>query len=92
MAGGRGELGGQRPPTGPPAPPLPPEPARGAPRANTTLAVVATDAVLTRPMAMRVAAMAQDGLARALVPAHAPFDGDTVFVLSTGARPLAEPR
>lgn len=52
---------------------------------NTTLAVVATSAVLTKAEATRVARMAQDGLARAIVPAHTPVDGDTVFVLATGA-------
>jgi L-aminopeptidase/D-esterase-like protein len=36
--------------------------------------------------------MAQDGMARAIRPVHAPFDGDVVFVLATGARPLGEPR
>ena len=56
--------------------------------ANTTLAVVATNATLTRPQAMRVAMMAQDGFARAIRPVHTPFDGDTVFALSTGKRPL----
>ena len=53
------------------------------PRANTTLACVATDVALTRVEAQRIAIMAQDGLARALRPAHAPFDGDVVFALST---------
>ena len=62
-----------------------------APRANTTLAVVATDVALTPAQARRVAIMAQDGLARAIRPVHAPFDGDVVFALSTGARPLADP-
>ncbi len=52
--------------------------------ANTTLAVVATDAVLDRPQAQRLAIMAQDGFARALRPVHTPFDGDTVFALATG--------
>jgi L-aminopeptidase/D-esterase-like protein len=61
-----------------------------APRANTTLAVVATDLALTPAQAKRVAVMAQDGLARAIRPVHAPTDGDVVFVLSTGARPLGE--
>ncbi len=51
---------------------------------NTTLAVVATSASLTKAEAARVARMAQDGLARAIVPAHTPFDGDLVFALSTG--------
>jgi L-aminopeptidase/D-esterase-like protein len=36
--------------------------------------------------------MAQDGYARAIRPAHTPFDGDTIFALATGALPLAEPR
>lgn len=59
--------------------------------ANTTIAVVATDAVLTKAQARRLAVMAHDGLARALWPAHTPFDGDAVFALSTGRRPLADP-
>ncbi len=53
------------------------------PRANTTLACIATDVALTRVELQRIAIMAQDGLARALRPAHAPFDGDVVFALST---------
>lgn len=57
-------------------------------RANTTIACVATDVALTPPQAKRVAVMAQDGLARAIRPVHAPFDGDVVFALSTAARPL----
>jgi L-aminopeptidase/D-esterase-like protein len=51
---------------------------------NTTLAVVATDAALTKAQARRVASMAHDGLARAIRPVHTMFDGDTVFTLSTG--------
>ncbi len=62
------------------------------PGANTTLAVVATDAVLTPAEAKRVAIMAADGFARALRPVHTPFDGDVVFVLATGRRALAEPK
>jgi len=53
-------------------------------RANTTLAVVATDLALSKAQARRVAIMAQDGLARAIRPVHAALDGDTVFALSTG--------
>ncbi len=53
--------------------------------ANTTIGVVATNAVLTQAEATKVARMAQDGLARALYPAHTPGDGDTVFSLATGA-------
>jgi L-aminopeptidase/D-esterase-like protein len=60
-------------------------------RQNTTIACVATDAALTPAQARRVAVMAQDGLARAIRPVHAPFDGDVVFALSTARRPLAEP-
>jgi len=53
------------------------------PRANTTLACIATDVALSRVELKRIAIMAQDGLGRALRPAHAPFDGDIVFALST---------
>lgn len=56
--------------------------------ANTTIAAVATDAVLTKSEAKRLAVMAHDGLARALWPAHTPLDGDLVFALSTGRRPM----
>lgn len=62
------------------------------PRANTTIACVATDVALTSGQLRRVAIMAQDGLARAIRPVHAPMDGDVVFALSTGERPLAEPQ
>jgi L-aminopeptidase/D-esterase-like protein len=58
---------------------------------NTTIACVATDAALTPAQARRVAIMAQDGLARAIRPVHAPFDGDVVFAMSTARRPLPEP-
>ena len=51
---------------------------------NTTLAVVATDAALTKAQARKVASMAHDGMARAIRPVHTMFDGDTVFALSTG--------
>jgi L-aminopeptidase/D-esterase-like protein len=67
-----------------------PDPALG-PRQNTTIACVAVDAALTPAQAKRIAIMAQDGLARAMRPAHSPVDGDVVFALSTAARPLAEP-
>jgi L-aminopeptidase/D-esterase-like protein len=60
-------------------------------RANTTLAVIATDAALTPAEAKRVAQMASAGLARAIRPVFAPFDGDVVFALSTGAKPLPSP-
>jgi L-aminopeptidase/D-esterase-like protein len=51
---------------------------------NTTLAVVATDARLTKAEARKVAVMAHDGMARAIKPIHTMFDGDTIFALSTG--------
>lgn len=53
--------------------------------ANTTLAVVMTDAQLTTEQANRVATVAHDGIARAVRPAHTMFDGDTIFCLATGA-------
>jgi len=54
------------------------------PRANTTIAIIATDAKLTKSQARRVAIMAHDGVARAIRPSHAPMDGDLVFVAATG--------
>ena len=62
------------------------------PGGNTTVAVVATDISLTKAEANRVAVMAQTGMARAIRPVHGPTDGDTVFVLSTAARAMAEPK
>lgn len=61
------------------------------PRGNTTIAIVATDADLTKTQARRMAVAAQDGIARAIVPAHTPYDGDLVFSVSTNDRQLAEP-
>lgn len=57
--------------------------------ANTTIGVVATNAVLTKVQATKVAQMAHDGFARAIVPAHTPADGDTIFSLATGTFPDA---
>lgn len=57
----------------------------------TTIGVVVTNAVLTKAQAKRLAIMAQDGLARAIRPAHAPMDGDTIFAASTGAIALRDP-
>lgn len=56
------------------------------PPLNTTLGVVATDIGMPKSDCKRVAVAAHDGLARAIRPAHAMFDGDTVFAMSTGAR------
>ena len=52
---------------------------------NTTIAVVATNMPLDKANCRRLAIMAQSGIGRAIRPAHTPFDGDTVFALSTGA-------
>jgi L-aminopeptidase/D-esterase-like protein len=61
---------------------------RSDPRANTTIAVVATNARLDKAAAQRMAMMAQDGLARSLRPVHTPQDGDTVFAVATGTHDL----
>lgn len=53
-------------------------------RDHTTLAVVATNASLTKVQAQKVAQMAHDGFARAIAPVHTPYDGDTVFAAATG--------
>ena len=63
---------------------------KGTVRENTTLVVVATDAILTKALAKRLAVMAQSGLSRAIYPVHSPLDGDVVFAVSTGRRELAE--
>jgi L-aminopeptidase/D-esterase-like protein len=53
---------------------------------NTVIGVVATNARLDKEETNKVAQMAQDGLARAIRPAHTMLDGDTIFALATGAR------
>ena len=64
---------------------LPPDTKLAVPaRANTTITVVATDAALAKAQCQRLAVMAQDGLARAIRPAHGPTDGDVVFAMATG--------
>jgi D-aminopeptidase len=55
---------------------------------NTTLAVVVTDAILTKPQARRLAMIAQTGFARAIYPVHAPLDGDVLFAAATSAKPI----
>lgn len=64
--------------------------AGGQPRSaiggNTTLGIVATNVVLTKTEATKVAQMAHDGYARAISPVHTPSDGDTIFALATGAK------
>jgi D-aminopeptidase len=85
-----GEFGGR----GLPAP-FPPDAItvrlKGGVAENTTIAVVATDATLTKAQAKRLAIVAHDGLARAIYPVHTPLDGDIVFAASTCKRALADP-
>lgn len=57
----------------------------------TTIAIIATDAALDKAALTRLAISAHDGMARAIVPSHTPYDGDLVFAASTGARPLPDP-
>lgn len=64
---------------------------KGGPRQNTTLAVIATDAKLTKAQCKRLAVMAQTGMARAIYPVHTPLDGDMVFAVAMGDRPLPDP-
>lgn len=88
-----GELGRQVPPRGPienmalpddiKRPPLPAQ--------NTTIAVVAVNALLSPAQTKRIAIMAQDGMARALRPIHTPVDGDVVFALATGTHAMSDP-
>jgi L-aminopeptidase/D-esterase-like protein len=84
-----GEMGGQRPPAGPAR--TEPDLGRTLAAGATTIGVVGTNASLTPAGAQRVAIMAQDGIARAVRPAHTPFDGDTLFVLATGRGEPADP-
>jgi L-aminopeptidase/D-esterase-like protein len=85
-----GEFGGRGFPAFVPAEALVPR-LKGALLTSTTLAVVATDAILTKAQAKRLAVMAQDGLARAIYPVHAPSDGDIVFAAATGRLALGDP-
>lgn len=85
-----GEFGGHGAPSSTAADTLHPL-LKGSAGANTTLAIVATNARLTRPQAYRLAVMAQTGLARAIYPVHTPLDGDVVFALATGDIDLADP-
>jgi len=85
-----GEFGGRGLPS-----PFPPDALtirlKGGVRENTTIALVATDAMITKAQAKRLAVVAHDGLARAIYPVHTPLDGDIVFAASTQKRPLADP-
>ena len=55
---------------------------------NTTLCVVVTDAILTKPQAKRLAIIANTGMARAIYPVHAPLDGDVMFAAATCKKPI----
>lgn len=63
-----------------------------APGGNTTICVVATNAILTKAQAQRVAIMAHDGFARAVRPVHTSMDGDVIFCLASGVAALPEPQ
>ena len=65
--------------------------AKGTLAPSTTIGLVVTDAALTKAQAKRLAIMAHDGLARAVLPTHAPMDGDTIFAAAIGLRPLLDP-
>ena len=67
-----------------------PLPSEQAPATNTTIGIVATDAILIKTQAKKLAQMAQDGLARAIRPSHTMFDGDTIFCIATGKKGLPE--
>jgi D-aminopeptidase len=64
---------------------------KGSASQSTTLVVVATDAVLSKMQAKRLAVMAQSGLSRAIYPVHTPLDGDVVFAAATARKPLTDP-
>jgi L-aminopeptidase/D-esterase-like protein len=61
------------------------------PMANTTIAIIATDAMLTKAQVKRLAVAAQDGIARGASPSHSQVDGDLVFALSTRSKPIEDP-
>ena len=82
------EMGGQQPPRSPISLDFRGKSATSA-GMNTTIGVVATDAMLTKAQAKRIAMMAHDGLAVAIRPIHTPFDGDTIFTLATGRHDVA---
>jgi L-aminopeptidase/D-esterase-like protein len=65
--------------------------AKGRAPTATTIGAIVTDAALTKAQAHRLSIMAHDGLARAVLPAHLPSDGDTIFAAATGAKPLTQP-
>jgi L-aminopeptidase/D-esterase-like protein len=86
-----GEFGGRDLPLRMPTDALTPRLKGSLPLSNTTIALVATDAILSKVQCHRLAVMAQTGLARAIYPVHTPLDGDVVFAAATGKKPLADP-
>jgi D-aminopeptidase len=85
-----GEFGGRGWPASFPDEALEPV-TKGTARESTTLVAVATDALLTKVQAKRLAVMAQSGFSRAIYPVHTPLDGDVVFAASIGGKPLSDP-
>jgi L-aminopeptidase/D-esterase-like protein len=67
-----------------------PSDGEAVPVGNTTIGVVATDAILGKAQAQKVAQMAQDGVARCVRPSHTMFDGDAIFCVATGRKKLVE--
>ena len=65
--------------------------AKGGPGQSTTLAIIATDAKLTKAQCHRLAVMAQTGMARAIYPVHTPLDGDVIFAAAVGDKKLSDP-
>jgi L-aminopeptidase/D-esterase-like protein len=63
---------------------------KGGPQPATTIALIATDAVLTKAQAKRLAVASHAGLARGLRFSHALFDGDTIFAAATGRKPFQD--
>jgi L-aminopeptidase/D-esterase-like protein len=57
---------------------------------NTTIGIVATDAVMTKAQAQKIAQMAHDGMARSIRPSHTMFDGDTIFCLATNRKKMPD--
>ncbi len=83
------EFGGLGPAVDYPDPAHPPG-TKLSQHANTTIGIVATDATLTQAQCTRLATAAHDGFARALIPSHTPMDGDLIFAVSTGVKPLTD--
>jgi len=67
-----------------------PVPPKGEAGRNTTIGIIATDAILTKAQAQKIAQMSHDGMARAIRPAHTMFDGDTIFCMATNKKELPD--